>query len=431
MSKFQIIVLAIFIVCIGIGIAVFATYRGNKNANTELAQITVWGTFPAETFNKYIAEINQTLASPMKVSYVQKTPSTFSGDFIAALARGAGPDGILIPADMLMPHFDKLTLIPYTALPQRTFMDSYIGEGQIYLTSDGIRAIPFIVDPLVMYWNKDMYGTAGIATYPKSWDEFKGLNKKLTVKDENGNIRKSAIAMGDFTNVVNSREILGTLLLQLGSQVTSFDQNGRFESALIASDKSNPTGAVNFFTQFVNPNNENYSWNRGMNDSRTAFLSGTLATYFGFASELQSLRAKNANLNFDVAQIPQSKTNGVKTTYGKIYGLSIVRTSAKQNDVYQSYAIITNPTNLKKLSEMTYLPSVNTSVIAGGSQDPYITIFNQAALIARSWFDANASESNKIFGNMINAVTSGAKNTAEALNDANDAYNVVLRQAQQ
>ena len=430
MSKFQIIILGVFIINIIAGVAFFATYKG-AGSNTQIAPITVWGTFPADTFNNYVSKVNLTLASPMSISYVEKSQSSFSRDFIAALARGTGPDVILIPADILLPHLDKISLIPYTALLQRTFMDTYIEEGQMYLTANGIQALPFIVDPLVMYWNRDMFSSAGIASYPKYWSEFTALNKQLTLKDANGNIRKSAIAMGDFTNVINARELLGTLLLQTGNSITSQSSSGVVGSMLKASGNANPAMAVDFFTQFVDPNNANYSWNKGMSDSKTSFLSGTLATYFGFASELANIRSKNPNLNFDVAPIPQLKSSGIKATYGRMYGFSLVRTSVNQNAAYQILSILTDSANLSLLSQMTYLPSVNTNVIAQGSTDPYITIFNKAALISKTWLDADPAQSYAIFGNMVNAVTSGAENTREALNSASDQYDVVLRQAQQ
>jgi len=412
-------------------VAVFATYRGGSNPDDNIPSITIWGTFPADIFESYIGKINQNISPQIGVSYVQKSQASFSNDFIAALARGKGPDAILIPADMLLPHMDKVMPIPFNALPQRDFMDNYIDEGQIYLNNSGIMAIPFIVDPLVMYWNRDIFSASGIASYPKFWDEFVGLNKQITEKDANDNIRRATVAMGDFTNVNNARELLGTLLLQSGNPITKIGPSGYVESALEGTDNSNPLNAIDFFTQFVNPNSTNYSWNRGMSSSKTAFLSQKLATYFGFASELKDIRAKNQNLNFDVAPIPQLRSGGVKATYGRIYGLSIVRASSVPNAAYQHISTITNPTFLAKLSDMTYLPSVNLGLIGAGSDDPYITAFNKAALITKTWFDADPEESYKVFGNMISTITSGANSSSQALNSAHDQYEVILRQAQQ
>ncbi len=43
-----------------------------------------------------------------------------------------------------------------------------------------------------------------------------------------------------------------------------------------------------------------------MSDSKNMFLAGDLALYFGFASELDDLKNKNPNLNFDVTLFPQT-----------------------------------------------------------------------------------------------------------------------------
>lgn len=429
-SKFQIIVLAIFFVCLVAGVAAFALYKGDSSSTT-IPTVTFWGTFPADTFNQYVAKINTTLAQPITVNYVQKSSSTFSQEFVAALARGTGPDGILIPADMLLPHYDKLSAIPFSALPQRTFIDNFIEESTIYLNSSGIIAIPLTVDPLVMYWNRDTFNAAGLAAYPKYWDEFTDLNSKLTTKDVNGNIRKSAIALGDFNNVGNAREVLASLILQIGNPITKTNKDGMIQSTLKPSLSVDPKSAIEYFVQFVNPASKNYSWNRGMVGSKSAFLSGSLATYFGFASELNDIKTKNPNLNFDVAPLPQVRSGGIKAGYAKMNAMSIVRTSPNPNAVFQVMMILTDPVNISELSSMLYLPTVRRDLIAQGSNDPYITIFNQAALVSKTWLDADPAKSRDIFGRMIEGITSGAKTTFAAIQDAGDEYDIILRQALQ
>ncbi|MCL5782119.1 MAG: extracellular solute-binding protein [Patescibacteria group bacterium] len=431
MSKFQITVIGVFVIAIIGGVIAFATFKGNNGAQSQLPPITVWGTFPADKFTAYVAKINQSLSSPITINYVEKSQSLFPQDFINALARGNGPDAILIPADMLLPQLDKIQAIPYTALPQRTFMDTYINEAQMYLSSNGILAMPFVVDPLMMYWNKDTFASAGLATYPKYWDEFAALNRALTVKDQNGNIRHSAIALGDFANVANAREILGTLLLQTGNTVVARQSDGSVASALDRNTGNDPSSAISFFAQFANPSGNNYSWNRGMPNSKLAFLSGSLATYFGFASEIGDIRDKNPNLNFDVAAMPQLRNGGDRATYGRLYGLSIVRASVNQNAAFQIFSILTSQNNLATLSNMLYLPSVNSVVIAGGSNDPYMTIFDRSALIGKAWLDIDQSQSFAILGNMIGAITSGARTVDEAIRSARDQYNVAIKQALQ
>lgn len=428
MTKFQAIVLAFFVLCIVVGVAVFATFKGSGGSENQYPSITIWGTFPQEAFDSYVGKVNLSLSSQLSVVYVQKNRSTFSQEFIAALARGQGPDAILIPADMLLPHLDKITPIPYSALPQRDYMNTYIQEGEIYLSPNGVYGLPFVVDPMVMYWNRDVFSSKGIPSFPKTWDEFSGLIKKINEQDQNGNIRKTAIALGDFTNIVNAREILASIILQTGNNITVGTGNS-YESAL--KHEPSPQAAIQFFAQFVDPNNKNYSWNRSMTDSKTAFLAGNLATYFGFASEVNDIKNKNPNLNFDVAPLPQIKTGGLKSLYGKMYGFSIVRTSSKQNAVYQILSILNAPSNLAGLTSIVYLPTVRRDLITAGSTDPYISVFNEQALVAKTWFDADPTVSYNIFGGMINSITSGAKSLGDAIRDASDQYDVALKQAVQ
>lgn len=427
-SKFQLIALALCIVFLIAGVIAFATFKGSGSKN-QIPAVTIWGTISKATFDQYVNQVNLSSPLPISATYVQKDLSAFLPEFVSALARGTGPDIILIPADMLLPAEDKLAAIPYATMPQRTFMNTYIDESSVYLGSNGILGLPLLVDPLVMYWNRDLYNTAGVALPPRHWDEFGALNQKLTVKDGNGTITKSTVAMGDFSNVANAREILATLFLQVGNPITAIASDGGLSSTLKISAKADPTPALNFFTSFVDPGSTNYSWNRSWPNSKTAFLSGNLATYLGLASELADIRAKNPNLNFDAAALPQASKGGVTATYGRLYGLSIVRTSPNVNAAYSVISILTDPAYLPILSKLTYLPSVSRSVIAAGFTDPYLTLFDQAALISRTWLDVGPDQSGQIFSNMIQSLTSGKKSTYQAIQDAGNQYDVALRGA--
>jgi ABC-type glycerol-3-phosphate transport system substrate-binding protein len=435
MTKFQIIVLAVFILAIIGGAASFALYKGSGSAPS-LPNITVWGTFPASIFDKYVSDLNNSRESSLKITYVQQRPEDFSSNFVNALALGQGPDAVLLPTEMLLPQINKLAIIPYTALSKNTYFNSYIDQARIYLTDDGILALPFTVDPLVMYWNRDIFNSAGIAKFPTYWDEFvgtdlkSGIVQKLTSKDANGNIRRSALAMGDFSNMTNPREVLGSLLLQLGNPVTARDSQNVIVSTIDPYYSANPVSAFKFFSQFSDPANPNYSWNRGMPNDKTAFLSGMLATYISYASDLTDIKNKNVNLNFDVASLPQLRTGGTKAGYARMYGFSLVRSSPRLDVSYQVLSVLTEANNIQKLSQSMYAPSIRRDVIALGSNDPYITIFNNSALVSKTWLDIDNSQSKQIFANLIQTITSGKSSIEQAVKDAKDLYDVKLKQVQ-
>ncbi len=431
MSKFQVILTTIFVICIIAGVVAFATYKGSTS-QTALPAVTIWGTFPSSLFNEYVAKVNINRSEALKITYLQIPETSFDRTFIEALARGQGPDAILIPQDLLHKHEDKVIPIPYTSLTQRDFQNTFIKQAELYLGAHGTLAVPFVVDPLVMYWNRDSFTNAGIANPPKFWDEFIGsLDAKLTVKDVNSNIRKSAIALGEFNNISHAREILGTLFLQSGNPVTYRDPSTSAVISALGSGNyvgiTTSLSALNFFTQFSDPTNANYSWNRSLPNSRSSFLSGNLATYFGFASEINDLRNKNPNIDFDVAPLPQARKGANRATFGLMYGFSIARSTANASAIFTVISALLDPTALTSMVNLSYLPPVRRDMISKGSTDPYLSIFYDSALISKGWLDTSKTESNRIFQGIVEAVTSGRKNPTDALQSGSDEFDISLK----
>jgi ABC-type glycerol-3-phosphate transport system substrate-binding protein len=375
-----------------------------------------------------VSQLNLTRSSSLSINYLQVPEESFRKNLIEELANGRGPDAVLIPQQYMLGLSDKIVEIPNTLLPQRTFQDTFVGQSDLYITQTGVTAIPFIIDPLVMYWNRTMFTNAGIAKYPVYWDEFASIGQKIDVKDTNSNIRRSSIAMGEFKNINHAREILSTLLLQSGNPITFYGSSG-IQSALGDSDyvgTRTSVPAVNFFTQFSNPRNPQYSWNRSLPSSKNSFLAGNLATYFGFASEIGELRQKNANIDYDVAPIPQARTGSIRTTYGNMYGISMVRSTTNQGNTYNIMQILTAPDAMAILSKLTFLPSVRRDVIAQGSTNPYMASFLDAALISRGWLDSDPVQSSQIFTELVESITSGRADTYNAIETASDKLDMSL-----
>jgi ABC-type glycerol-3-phosphate transport system substrate-binding protein len=434
MSKFQIILMSVFVVFIVAGVAAFALFKGSSTQTT-LPTITIWGVASKQTFTQFITQINSTRSTTLNINYVQESEQTFNQDFIKALAIGQGPDAVMIPADMILANENKLVMIPYSALPQRTFLDTYVSEANLYLRSDGITALPFYVDPLVMYWNRDLFTNAGIATVgtisnPITWNTLAGYGAQLTQKDNNSNIRKSVMALGGFSNVDNAREILGTLFLQAGNPVTERASDNSVASSLgngTYLGLNSSTAAVSFFTEFSDPTNPYYSWNSSLPDSESYFLSGNLATYFGFASEISDIRTKNPNINFDVAPLPQAPNEKNRVTYGRLYGFSLVKGSANTNAAYSVISSLTAPDALAEWQTLTYLPPVTRATIAAGTTDPDMAIFYDGALISQGWLDPDPFGTQSVWQNMVQSIVSGASTIKDAVQTASDAVDLEIK----
>lgn len=424
MSKFQIIFTAIFALFIIVGVITFATFKtGNQQS---LPNITIWGTVPGTIFNTFLSEINNTRSEPLTVSYVQMSEASFHEQYVETLARGEGPDAVLVPHELILKEEDKLVAIPYSVFSERDFKNTFIQTAELYLTSRGVLALPLSVDPLVMYWNRDLFTNAGIATFPRYWDEFVALAQKINRKDNASNITQSAIALGEFRNLTNAKEILTTLILQTGNPIVMRGPEG----PLVTFSRGEQGGesvrnAIQFFTEFSNPVKTTYSWNRSLPQSKNFFIGGDLATYFGFSSEIADIRNKNPNLNFDVASLPQIRSGTNRVTFGKIHALAIAKSSANANGTFQVLNELTSPQALAIWSAQTGLPPVRRDLIAQTPEDAYLAVFYDAALISRAWLDPDPAATYTIFQKMVESVISSRETLIDAVDQAGDELQVL------
>lgn len=420
MSKFQIILTAIFGVSILTAVAVFALYRGGAGSNA--VSIKVWGDLPSEAFGQLLSESLRGIDENLSVSYVEKDPSKIDAEFTEALAVGAGPDLIIITQDNFWKNRTKLLPVSYESVGARDFKEAFVEEGELFLTSEGIYALPLAIDPLVLYYNRDILTFVGEAKPIGYWDEIYSLTQKLTVRDGAGNITRSAIALGETRNIANYKEIMSLLLLQAGNKVMVPGFNSdELRSALndrTGSAVSSGEAALNFYTQFSNPSKAYYSWNRSLPEALDRFTSGDSAYYLGFASELTKLRNKNPNLNLGLALVPQSRVSGKRVTYGKVYGVAITRGARNYQGALRAATILVSKQLAGPLSEKLALPPARRDLLSQKRTDNIWPVFYEAALQSRGWLDPENAISGSIFKEMIDSVTSGRARTSEALTAA-------------
>src|SRR3989344_3302539 len=97
MSKFQIILLVVFGVFIVAGVMVFSLYRGSGGAGG--APVTVWGDISSYDFNILLNTPALIKDQTTTTNYVEKSAETIEVEFTEALARGTGPDLVILTQD--------------------------------------------------------------------------------------------------------------------------------------------------------------------------------------------------------------------------------------------------------------------------------------------------------------------------------------------
>ena len=429
-SSFQTILIIVFIIGFILAIAVFSglfsSSSSSSTSSTPTGNVVIWGILPDEQMQSYLETFN-TANYGYTLSYQYHDPAKFYQDLITSLANDTSPDLVITSSENISQIQDKLYTIPYTSYTERQFRDTNIDGAQLFLTTTGIQALPLLIDPLVVYYNKDILASKNFVTVPKTWNDLQVAVPILTKKNPQGQITQSAIAMGEATNVEHYRDILSTLFLQTGNPIVSYNASlNRYQAVLTSGGNTDASGdsvlpsaqALTFYTSFANPTLANYTWNNSLPDSLQNFLAGKSAFYIGRASELFTIQAQNPNLNFDVAQMFQAQGAPRSITFGSFVALAVMKKSPNPTAASAAALQISSSAGIDDFSKRFSLPPVRRDLLQVAQTNPYVAVFFQAALSAFSWPDPNSVATNGIFRDMINSVNSNTTDVGAAIFNA-------------
>lgn len=433
-NNFQTILLGIFLAFFVFAVFIFSGILpiGEKNNNTSsniVGDIVVWGTFPEQA----LRDLFDTIAfenRDLNIRYQQKDPNTYQRELLSAFANDEGPDLFFVSNHTLVQNQNFIYQIPYTSYPKKIFQDTFVNGADIYIGEDGIDALPIILDPLVLYYNKSLLSNAGIAIPPVYWDQLFEINNKLTKKREDGSILQSMIALGTYENIRNAKDIISMLFIQSGNKIISKDGDDLFVD--FDSDGSGLSTSindelVNFYTGFSNPLESSYSWNRGLIDSQSFFTGNSLAFYIGHASELFEIEEINPNLSFDVTEIMQIRNNENKITSGDIYALAVNKNSKNLAGAFATVYSLSSSKYVDLFAKSLSLPPAIKANLAENPTDPYIYTFYKTAISLKTWLDPNRESTDDIFNRFINNVISGRTSATDSLTRLQSELNLLVK----
>lgn len=422
LRPFEIVLISVFF-AFAIGALVYVSLfksTGNTDDKQFGEKVVIWGPFSSGDFNQFLTNIASSNKSFSSVTYKQVDERNFNGELLNAIAEGKSPDLIIIPHTALVTLRQTLRPISYVDYPIRNFKDTYIDGAEIFMRDDGIYGIPFAVDPLIMYWNRDIFSSSGLSGAPRTWETLVSETTPAIVRrDEKLQITQSAVAFGEYVNVQHAKDILSMLFLQSGTNIVE-EQNGRYAITLgRGTGNGLPPGeaALSFYTQFVAPGNTAYSWNRSQVLDRSQFLGGTLAMYFGFGSELSTMLKENPNLNIDIAPVPQGSGATTLRNYGTFYAFAVPRASLNFEGAKKAAFALATPEYSDILASKFELAPVQRSLLGNGSTDSYRSILYQAALVSRGWLDPSPLKTGDAFREMVESVTTGRARVSQTLSE--------------
>lgn len=407
-----------------LALGLLATYKPPTD-DTKAAlngSVEIWGTLPSAAFYKVLEPLAKAQPAYNVISYKQIDEQSFDKDLLNALAEDKGPDIVLLPHEQLVAYRSKIEPIPYESFPERDFRNVYADGAEIWAMQDGIYGYPIAIDPLVMYWNRDILANKNVLSAPTTWEAVvNNIIPSFVERDFNRNVTVSPIAFGEYRNVTNAQDILSMLTIQGGSSLVTESKDGRYQLLLnqsAAGGREPLEAAATFYTNFSSPSNPLYSWNRARANDREAFLSEDLILYFGKGSEARGLAAQNPNLNFDIAEVPQGAMATIRRTYASFYAFSLLRASDNKQGAYIAMQFLAGASFATPYAEALGMAPAQRTALSVGSADVYGRINYSSAIMARGWLSPAPQVVDTTFTQMVEDILANRKRPREAADDA-------------
>jgi ABC-type glycerol-3-phosphate transport system substrate-binding protein len=392
--------------------------------------LNFWGTFESSDNIAPFIQAYQQLHPNVQINYTEKNYDTYEQDLLNALASGSGPDIFAIHNDWLPKYQDKLVDAPVKLITLKDYNNAFLDVVTNDFVSGGkIYAMPISVDSLGLYYNKDILGSVGIATPPKTWEEMRKDVKLITRSNSAGFFTRSGVAMGTTNNINRAVDIMYLLMLQNHNPYYTADYSQSTLDQAVQDSSGNTSfpaaSALNFYTNFSNPGSDAYTWNQNSNYSIDAFANGQLAFMYGYSYTRDAIVQKSPNLNFDVTTVPQPNLTQNPVNFANYWGQGVSKLSKNSDWAWDFVKFMATKNNLTSYYTRHKLPSSRRDIIADQSSDPIIGTFAYANLTAKSFYKKDQVKVDNIITSMISNVIVGGKSVSESLSNAAQQINLL------
>lgn len=355
----------------------------------EEVTLTYWGLWePESVMREVIADWNKDHPD-IKVNYSMQSKLQYRERVQSALARGEGPDIFRYHVTWLPMLKNQLDSVPTEVMSSSQFEATFYPVAASQLRSGtSYLGIPLEIDTLALFYNKDIFQTAG-KTPPTTWDELRRVAIELTTHDEAGRIQTAGVALGTTNNIEHWSDILGLMMLQNEA------------------DLANPVGslaedALTFYTIF---NKTDRVWDLTLPNSILAFANGDLAMYFGYSWDVFEIKNINPSLEFGVVEAPQLA--GTNIAWASFWVEGVNNKSEHKEEAWEFLKYLSSKEALAKLyqaqSQLRLFgePYSRVEMASQAKTNPLVASFVDQAPQSQTWYLCSRTYDNGINDKMI------------------------------
>ena len=390
-------------------VLLFRQFSSNKTTAVGNGEVVWWGLWEDSTVVDGIIAEYESANPGVTIKYQRQSKEDYRERLTSAFAKGTGPD-IFRFHNTWTPMFkNDLDKMPSSVYSVADFANTFYPVSSSDLTlGSNIVGIPLEYDGLSLFINEEIFEKSG-KSVPNTWNELRQIARELTIKDENGTITQSGVALGRTENVDHWPEILGLMMLQNGVDLTK-------PTGKLAED------ALGFYTIF---SVEDGVWDASQPASTVAFAGGNLAMYLGPSWRAFEIRLQNPNLRFravPVPQLPKTEANEQDVTYASYWAEGVWSRSSNKVAAWNFLKFLSSSENLEKMyneaskTRMFGEPYPRPDMAPIIADHPIIGSNIKGAKNAQTWFLQSKtwdgptginSQINKYFEDAVNFVNSG------------------------
>ena len=361
--------------------------QDSDNTPVTNVELTYWGLWEPPSVMQPIIDAYEAENPGVTILYSQQAFTNYEGRLYTRLEQAAtstepAPDIFRINNTWTSKYYRYLSPLPSTVMDDMTYSETFYPTAQSDFTAkDGnIYAMPWEIDGLSVFYNKQLLSSAGVSEPPTDWDSFIELAQELTTKNDSGQISSSGLAIGTADNITHSADILSYLMLLNGADIIDSTYT---TTDLTSTEALTATGIYVNFSQ-----GEDALWTTDLANDLEMFYSGKLAMMFAPSWRAFDIIQSAPNIEFGIAPLPQL-TNNNPIYYSMYWGDAVSSTCESPAVAWDfikylvdhQQEIYSNSSGVRAFGEPYSLVSLNDTL----ANQQYIGAYATMAPYMKSW----------------------------------------------
>ncbi len=358
------------------------------------------------------------------------------------LAEGEGPDIFMMHNSWISTHHKKILPAPESIANPELFEEFFVDVAYndlVFPDDEGVLQVwglPMDVDTLALYYNNEHIEEVlpDLGRPSTTWAGIAANALQLNREDNSvSRFERSGIAMGRLDNVTQGFELLLTLFLQRDVPIYTEDY-----LSVGLRNNTEAIEALQFFTSFATPSQQNYSWNEFISDPGSAekelaaFARGELSMLPGFSFTYEAIldeinhqkQLGNSTIqtsDIQIAEIPQwenpQSSPEARDTLASYFVPTVARTTQNPELAWDFMAHLVQEDSLRSIHEQSHRPSARRSLINEQRLDPIYGVFAQQIGYAKSIPMPSPNEFEQAFELTVNEIVGRRVSARDGLAD--------------